>query len=397
MKKLIAIVLCALLMLSVCAFTEGPSGSHNYSLSGIKVSTADMDIDMSDVNICIDVTDGDPGAVLMHVDYQGETVSQFGFTEVDGLYIVHLDSQSLGHKDYAIDPVKELAKDLDSLRNKLVELLQNADTDAAAQSIMDFFSNMDQAEEPMTDEEIEALQEQIEQAIEEAENSGVNFSGDPTNILEECINDPETVTLEGKTAEYDGEEIVFPDGEYVHHSFTVDNDHMLQLMSMMTVDGKPADFVAQMEESGAEAELNGSFYKGQEDVDAAFGSVSVNVTMPEMDDPLVAGFGFAKVPTDEGTSLTVAIGQAASEDDATSLYFTAVAGESTDAEFGPDSINMDELINLSDMESEEAAELFQQDVAMVLGDALGAIMTPIAEAMPEDAMMVPEDQAVPEE
>ena len=120
MKKLLAVILSAVLMLGACAFTEGPAAGTCYCLS--------------DVEIGVDVMEGEPGAVVVHVDSGEEHVCEIGVTQIDGLYIIHLDSPTLGHKDYAIDPVLELSEDLDDLRDALIEKLQGMDTQAAAQT-----------------------------------------------------------------------------------------------------------------------------------------------------------------------------------------------------------------------------------------------------------------------
>ena len=63
MKKLLAVILSAVLMLSVCAFTEGPEAGTCYCLSGISLEES-VNPEKT-VTIEEDVTDPDTGEVLV--------------------------------------------------------------------------------------------------------------------------------------------------------------------------------------------------------------------------------------------------------------------------------------------------------------------------------------------
>lgn len=370
MKKVLAIMLCAVLMTSACAFTASPAGGHSYTLSDVLLDSNGQPLDMSDITVCLDVSDGEPGALLLHMQSAGETVGAIGFTSVDGLNILHLESPTIGHKDYAIDPVKELARSLDNIRNALVESLQGADTDALARLLMGAADSVEAAE---TDEAEEA-----EEAAESFHIPTFDVSGDLSEALEGCVNDSETVTLEGYVVELGGKQNAIPDGDYVKSSFTIDNEHLVKLLNMVTVDGKPMGAGTQVAESGSEMELTGEFYKGE---DASFGSVTLGVAESESD--IHTGFGFVSVPTENGHTTTISLGSDLNGA-ATSLGFTVGREETTDVAFGPDEVDMDSVILLSDMDEEEGRTMLSEDLSALLSDVMGAVLEPLMAAMPQD-------------
>ena len=377
MKKIIAVILCAVLMLSVSAFTGGPAAGQSYTLSGITVNTAGQAIDMSAVTIGVDVLSGDPGALLLHVDYEGETVSEIGFTEADGLYIIHLASPTLGHKDYAIDPVKELAKSLGDLRDKLVEKLQSVDTAEAAQRIMDFFDAMAEAADKAPAEPV-ATPEPAETFSLPEINVGDGFE----DTLKECITQDEIVTLEGETVSFNGVETPIPDGEYKASAFTVDKEHFLRALGMITVNGEPVDALGVLSDESLDIELEGAFHTGQGDVGVSFGHMGCAAAQGENSG--VIALGYLQTTTETGKAVQFTASKADGED-VTAVTFTVSKDAVGDDAFGPDSVDMDALINLSDMSEEEGNALLQQDLGMVFGEALGAVTAPIYAAIPAEA------------
>ena len=380
MKRIIAIILCAVLMLSVSAFTEGPSAMQSYTLSGVTVYTGGQTIDMSAVSVGVDVSAGeDPGALLLHVDYEGEPVSEIGFTEVDGLYVIHLASPTLGHKDYVIDPVKELAKSLGVLRDKIVEQLQSADTDKAAQSIMEFFDAMAEAAGKAPEEPVVTPEPVVADTFSIPEiKVGEGFE----DALKECITQDEIVTLEGETVSFNGEETPIPDGEYKASAFTVDKEHFLQALSLITVDGKPVDSLPVLSDESLDLEVEGELYVGQDDVGVSFGHVACAAAQDE--DSGVMGLGFLQTATETGKSIEFAASMVEGED-VNAVTFTVSKGAPKGEAFGPGSVDMDAAINISDMSKEEGDAALRQDLAMVFGEAMAVVTAPIFAAVPMEA------------
>ena len=376
MKKLLAVILSAVLMLGACAFTEGPGAGTCYCLSGVSVVTGDTNIDLSDVEIGVDVMDGEPGAVLMHVDNGDERVCEIGFTQVDDLYIIHLDSPTLGHKDYAIDPVLELATSLDELRNVLIEKLQGMDANQAAQSIFDFFDRAEEAAEQAAE-----APEAAEAPVETPE-PGLVVNGDIQEMLKESINPDQTVTIDEDITDPDTGELLLPAGEYKVTTFSVDKEHLLQVLGNMTLNGQPIPDVEKMKDENVDAKLEGAIYDGQGDLGAGLGYFLITATDGE--NTGYSGLSYILTTDEDGKTLAFDIIGDTGES-SVDVQFALNEHAVADAAFGPDAIDMDSVVNLSELTAAGEESPLLADLQTLLGDAIGGIVAPIAASMAAEA------------
>lgn len=377
MKKLLAVILSAVLMLGACAFTESPGAGTCYCLSDISVVAGDTNIDLSGLEIGVDVMDD---ALVVHIDNGGERACEIGFTQVDDLYVIHLDSPTLGHKDYVIDPVMEMATGLDELRNVLVEKLQNMDANAAAQSIYDFFARAEQA----AAEAPEATAVPVETPAPGLEVNTESIQ----QILKESINADQIVTIEEDVTDPDTGKVMLPAGEYKMTGISVDKEHLLQVLGNMTMNGKPLPNVEMLKDENVDATLEAAIYDGQGDLDAGVGYMFVIASDGETDG--YNGLYYILTSDEEGRTLAIDIMGDMGEghfDVQFSLGKHAVA----DASFGPDAVDLASAVNLSELdaageESPLPADLqtllgeespLLADLQTLLGDALGAVLSPI--------------------
>ena len=386
MKKLFACLLCAALMLGACAFTQGPEGGRCYSLGDIVLHIGDEEVDMSGVKLGVDVFGGDePNAVLLHLDVDGETLCQIGVTKAEGLYVLHLQSQAVGHKDYAIDPVIEMTRALNDVRDGLIEMLQNTDTEAVAESIVGLMESAaaeepveepeEETEEPVAEEPAEGVTE-IE--IHLSDLAKIGLDGDPMEVIMNCVQGPETVTMGGVHENADGSETEIPEGEYEKLTVTFDAEDLLELLGMITIDGQALPVDQLPEEFKDAFQFTVATYAGLDGVDCDFGYVNAGMNSEE---GVVFGMGYMSTATADGNATQAAVGMG-SYDELVTASFTVSDSPVQGEAFGPDAIDMDSLINLSVAEDEEAAlDALLDDLGMVAVELVSGLTAPIMGAM----------------
>ncbi len=391
MKKLFACLLCAALMLGACAFTQGPEGGRCYSLGDIVLHIGDEEVDMSGVKLGVDVFGGDePNAVLLHLDVDGETLCQIGVTKAEGLYVLHLQSQAVGHKDYAIDPVIEMTRALNDVRDGLIEMLQNTDTEAVAESIVglmeSLFKQPAAAEEPVEEPEEETEEPVAEEPAEGVTEIEIHLSdlakigldGDPMEVIMNCVQGPETVTMGGVHENADGSETEIPEGEYEKLTVTFDAEDLLELLGMITIDGQALPVDQLPEEFKDAFQFTVATYAGLDGVDCDFGYVNAGMNSEE---GVVFGMGYMSTATADGNATQAAVGMG-SYDELVTASFTVSDSPVQGEAFGPDAIDMDSLINLSVAEDEEAAlDALLDDLGMVAVELVSGLTAPIMGAM----------------
>ncbi len=371
MRKLLAVILSAVLMLSACAFTEGPGAGTCYSLSGVSVVTGETNIDLSGLEIGVDVMDD---ALVVHIDNGDERACEIGFTQVDDLYVIHLDSPTLGHKDYVIDPVMEMATGLAGLRDVLVEKLQNMDANAAAQSIYDFFARAEQAA---------AEAPEATAAPVETPPAGLEVNTESIQeILKESINADQIITIDEDVTDPDTGEVLLPAGEYKMTGISVDKEGLLKVLGNMTMNGKPIPNVEMLKDENVDATLEAAFYVGQGDVDAGVGYMFVIASDGETDG--YNGLYYIVTGGEDGRNLSVDVMGDMGEghfDVQFTLSKHAVAGEA----FGPDAVDLASAVNLSELNAAGEESPLPADLQMLLGDAVGAVLAPILAGMAVEA------------
>ena len=399
MKKILSMLLCAALLLGcgVCAWAaEEPAGGHCHTVSDIFLMINNEPIDLSGVTLELDVSGvaGVDGAKAgrIHVNQDGETVGELGVGVLEGgCYVLHLNSATMGHKDYGIDPVVLISRALRGGLDSLAALLEGIDTDAAAQSIFDAIHAQPAAEDSADADEAEEAEGTEESGIDPNvyfEVNGKTFSlsdvtieGDAVALLKSCISEPETVHMGGVEYAPNGDTIEMPDGEYQMQTFTFDTDTVCQLLDMVYVKGEPAGLGDEVRQAGVEILYTGEFYDGEEahigDIGASIGSDEFNYSV---------SCSYNQTVTDEGNETTFTYGTAQGLDpdiSVSGVSFKVSDGTHEGEQFEPAAIDEDELVMLTDMELDEALAELSQAMGTVLGDMLTPVMGPVMEAMPE--------------
>lgn len=396
MKKIISMLLCAALLLScgVCAWAaEDPAGDHCHTVSDIFLMINNEPIDLSGVTLELDVTGvaGVDGAKAgrVHVNQDGETVGELGIGVMeDGVYVLHLNSATLGHQDYGIDPVVLISRILRGGLDSLAAMLQGIDTDAAAQSIFDAIHAQQAAADSADAEETEETEESgigpnvyFEVNGKTFDLSDVTIEGDAVALLQSCISEPETVHMGGVEYAPNGDTIEMPDGEYQVQTFTFDTDTVCELLDMVYVKGEPAGLGDEVRKAGVEILYTGEFYDGEA---AHIGDIGASIGSDEFNYSLSCGYN--QVITDEGAETTFTYGTSQGLDpdiSVSGVSFKVSDGTHEGDPFTPAAIDEDELVMLTDMELDEALAELSQGLGTVLGDMLTPVMGPIMEAMPQ--------------
>lgn len=389
MKKVLSTLLAVALMLSLgmsAWAAEEPAGDHSHVISDINLFYDSQLIDLSDIVIEMDVA-GDDGAKAgrLHVNLDGETVAELGVTVLeDGVCVLHMDSQTGGHKDYGIDPAVILSRIMKGGIDSLTSLLQSIDVDGAARGIIDRLMSAGDApvaEEPAEDEQTpSAPGAYINFGGQVIDLSSISIEGDPMAVIKDCISEPETTHMGGVEYAANGNAIEIPDGEYEVNAFSFDTEAICKLLDMVYVDGEPAGLGDKLRESGVDILFAGNYF----DNDAAhIGSISAGVTTEGL--VFNGGVGYNQVISDEGTKTTYSFGLSSGADlesaSVTGLSFTISDGTHEGEQFTAASVDRDALIMLTDMDADQAMAELNEALGTVLADMLTTMLQPVSEVM----------------
>lgn len=384
MRKFLALLLSAVMLLSLGVYAsaaEAEAGDHSHTLSDAYIVVNDQVVDLSHVSVELDVTEeeGEKAGVVL-VDVNGETVGEVGLTLADGLFVLHLKSETLGDTEFAVDPVVVLAKVMQSGIDGLIELLESIDTTGVAQSIVDSILNPAQGEDEATVEYETTIE------AEPAPDGGptvvipeITIEGDAAGVLAGCVSEPETVHMGGIEYNPNGSTFELPDGEYEMRTVNFDLETLCQLLDMIRVDGEPLGMGDTLRQSGVEYSVTCTFYEGET---ARTGQVGI-VSSSDGTDTTVAG-SYQQLVTETGTVTNYIFGLTESAGaDLTSMGagFTVTEGAHEGAPFTAGSVDMDGLVMLSDMGMDEALETVSEALNTLLNDVLTPVMEPfMAEA-----------------
>lgn len=392
MKKLLALLLSAILLLSACAFAEEAADvTHSHRLSDVVLLSGEQAFDFSSIAVELDVSGAEkPDAVCLHLDVDGETVVELGVALVDGLYVCHLESESLGHEDFVIDPVVFLAQTMDRGIDFITAMLESVDTTAAAQAILDSINGAGKA--PAEAAPSAPAPEQSAQPL-----PNISFEGDFLATIQECVSEPETVQMGGVDYLPSGREIVTADGTYQSTEFTIDTETVCKILNMIYVNGEPSGWGDKLREAGIDYRMHGNFLTGEEEGLNEIGSL--DATFDVDDTHLSVNVNVNTGYTEEGklTEFTYGVGMGEQTGGLSLVYADAVH---EGARFTADSIDMESATVLTDMEQEEALKLLGDALAKVGTDAVSALTAPIMSALLSSAdlgELQAENETVPAE
>lgn len=379
MKKLLALLLSAVLLLSACAFAEDAAPvTHSHKLSNVYIIAGDQAIDLSDLSLELDVSGTEkPDAARLHLNTPDGSVAEVGITMADNIYYVHLASESLGHVDYAIDPVVLLARYMDQGVNGIVAMLQSLDTTGMAQGLLDAVGLIDvdagAVEAPAATEEPEAAGNEIVIDL-----SRIRIEGDPMAVLMGCVSEPETAEMGGVEYAPDGSEIVIADGTYTTQEFTIDTETLCTVLNMLYLDGEPSGLGDMVRETGVSFEVHGTFQTGEDEGLNRIASVTATLddgtTQQTMTLDLNTFYG------SDGKTTAVIYGQTTA-DQSVGLSFYLTKGQHEGEAFTSGSIDVENAISLTDMETAELLDTLGGALATVGGEALGVISNALVESM----------------
>ena len=378
MKKILSLLLSAVLLLSAgtCAYgQEAPVSDHSSTISDMYILVNNQIIDLSNITLELDVTgEGKARAAQIHLDADGQTVAEIGLTLVDRTLVLHMNSASMGHTDYGLDLASMLSAALEKGIDSAVSFLQSIDPTGTAEGLIDALVNAGgQALE---------LPPEPEQPAEEPEaKAGISLpdlsiDGDILSLLEDCVSEPETVHMGGMEYDPNGGVAEMPEDDYQVRTFTFDTDTICQILDMIHVNGQSLSAGEQFRQAGVDLSLDGVFYDGEL---AHIGQISSSLSNPDL--TLSFGGGYNQRLTDLGSSTSYSFGFAKGADLETltggSVSFTVADSQHEGEPFTPDSVDMDSLIMLSDMDTETATAELTQALSGVIADMLMPVMSAI--------------------
>lgn len=377
MKKLLALLLSVAMLLGACAFAEEAAAvAGGYKLSDIYIVANDQLIDLSNLALEADVYSGDDGSALkLHLDDNGETAAELGLTMVDGISVLHLESDTLGHKDFGIDPVVYLERSLRQAIDGIVEMLQGVDTTELAQSIMDFANKSEtEEEEPAPEAQAPAL-------------PNISIEGDVVSAIQEFVTTEEGVHMGGVQYGLGDTEIEMPDGEYTVTHLNFDMDAICSLLNMAYIDGEPAGLGDSLKDSGMSFALEGTTYAGDGHYS---GTVTFSYGANGTEGNLTVDY--SQTRTDAGESGVFSIGSFSGDQGILVQFKLAESAHEGDV-FTPASVDMSGVEMLSDLSDEEANAALSEAFTALGGDVTGAVLGSFMSAM----MAAPAEEAPAEE
>lgn len=403
MRKLFSLLLAAALLLGAGATAwsaEEPAPDHCHTISDICIAANGQLIDFTGVSIEFDVTGADAGkAGCLHVDQNGETAAEFGITALDdGLYVLHMQSVNLGHKDFAFDPVVVLDRLLQKGVDSVITALEELDTTAMAQSILDSLTKPE-AETPAATEEPAPAPDAGEPAPEMPSEikigpPSITIQGDLAGVIAGCGSEPETVHMGGEEYDPNSGEAAMPEGDYQVRTVTYGTETICQILDMIYVDGEPLGLGDALRDAGVEFEMNGVFYDG----DAAhFGQITGSISDGE-DFSVTAGGEYDQLVTESGNTTAYSFGMTQRIDPEAvtdfSVSFTVSEGEHEGEAFTSASVNKDELTVLTDMAPDQAMEALAEALGLLSGDMLTPVLAPIMMSMTADMDLEGQDTPI---
>ena len=215
----------------------------------------------------------------------------------------------------------------------------------------------------------------------------VVMSGDITEILEDSINPVRTVTIDEDITDEDTGELLVPAGDYKVSSFTVDKEIVRRLLGNMTLNGAPIPNAEMLLDENADAQLVGAIYEGLDDPGAGLGYMFITAS----DDETMGYNGLYYIlSTDEdGKTLAFDIlggtGESKME-----VQFALNEHTVEHTTFGPDAVDMDNIINVSELVAAGEENPLLPDLQVLLGDAIAAALAPMAAQFPMDEFSVDE-------
>lgn len=371
MKKFLALLLSIAMLLGACAFAEeaAPTG-HSHRLSDVVITYGGNTIDLSNLALCADISpEGD--AVLVHLDADGETAAELGFTKVDNLYAMHVAGTISGHTDFVSDPVVQLAKTLQSGVDGLIGILQNVDTHALAEKIMSF------GEQPMDEPEAEPEEEPVEEPEEELEMEGdgetlvfnlsdLSFHGDIAAMLEDCVSEEKGVEIDDST--------IIPAGTYDVTIFYASEETCADLLNMVYVKDEPVDLGDKLRDAGVTMSAGVAMYQAE-------GAEATDCTLTLSSGEEVYSAHIVTAHTSDEIGSTGAYDISCNKNgELMGVKFTTYSGEIEDKTFSPDSIDLVNAVNLDELSDEEASETLIGALKTLMVDATLPVLGPVMEA-----------------
>lgn len=399
-KKLMAAVLSAAMLLGscTCAFAEEAAAAaaattESVKLSNLRLTSGEQVIDLAGVELEVDVTatEDELAALSLHLDVDGETAAVVCFTGTDTLGALHLESPTLGVKDYLIDPAVMMARSMDEGIQSLIGLLQSIDTKAVADDLVQGMNiPMELSAEPET-EAVAETEPETEAAAEEEVLPEVTVEGDVAAVIEECITGPETVELGGVQTGINGEEISIADGTYNKTEFSFGVDTLCKILDMIYVDGEPAGLSEQLLAEVNDLQVSGSVTKGTADGLNNLADVYVKFddgTSESGEVHVAANKSFSE----SGDAVDVAI-TGVNQGTPFGVSLSAAKGTHEGEAFTMDSVDMDSAIMLSDMDEDAAAEELGNSLSTLGVDVMGVALTPVFSALMDTSEMETEAAA----
>lgn len=380
-KKLAAVLLSGAVAASSCpaVFAQeeaaAETGTKCYKLENLSLTYNDQVFDLTGLSAEVDIAKGDgSGGVCLHLDADGQTVAEVGFTTVDDLYVYHLESPSLGSKDYVIDPTAALANSLEQGIDMLVGVLQNVNTDQLAETIM----KISKAKPEETEAETEAPETEAAPAETEAA-AEISVQGDIASLINSCITSSQNVELSGTVQGASGEALAIADGTYNTKTLSMDTDKLTQMLDMIYVNGESSGASEELKKAGAEALFELNLIEGTSDDLNKI--VSMNLSFSSGEEQNIAVVLDVNRSASEYGQTADAIFRETTGGNTAGLGFRMYKGDHEGTAFDASTVDLENAVMLNEMDEEAADSEVGSAISALTIDLVSAVIGPVMSGM----------------
>ena len=332
MKKILALLLSVMMLLTACAVAEG--ADKHLVLSDIIVAAGPETLDLTGLNIEFDVADE---GCRLHVDAAGQTYAEIilGLVSNTEAVLKMAGLSSGAEAVYGID-LSVLAANSTDLLGELTESLNPEDMAALLQAVQSG--------------EVSVVQ------------NGANFSieGDYEALLANSIAE-ETAEFDELTCQVNGNTVTVPAGEYAVTTVTLDNDTIIALLNMLYTDGEPTNAGDQLAALGAAVTVYAQACKGEH-----MNTMELNIGLSTEDGDFTLSIAVTELVDAEAYAIALGLNL---DDESYAISLTASQGAHDDGWVIP---GTNGAIMLTDMSLDEAMSALEDGATAFITDAFGA-------------------------
>lgn len=350
MKKVIALMLCMLLLLSGCSYAAG-SGEGIQLRDLLFTQGGNEALDLHGLSGSAEFARGEGTMGLRFSLVRDELTSQAVVAVVDGQLLITLDGGTGEPCTYAVADPETVAAAEQTLNGLFPEA-------GPGEELPDF--------ESMTDEELDAYMAGLE-----AELEAMGQSGEDEQLMGEALANLERIEQILQSCVSEGEPQQYLGDTYSTTDINLDNDSLMELLDLTGLAaalGEDTSMEQLLAQAGVSVEMNGVIAVSEDGGKTAYGlhpvittdggeCLEVNMTLQNLSD---------------ADTIDIYLDAALNDEPLASLSVTMEDLTLADADWLPEEVSAD--VAVLDPEDEESLDGFVDDLSDFLGQAMGSVI-----------------------